>query len=359
MISWRQISLFGAILALTIVASCKTRSQTRLLNENRTRLTDESQALWSYYRFSFIDQGRVVSHDEGKITTSEGQSYAMLRAVWSNDREAFNQIWEWTKRNLQVRSDKLFAWKWKDRVLDENSATDADVDIALALILASRRFDDQRYLEEAAGLIKAIRQVDIAKAGVRYIPTAGNWTRHDRYIQVHLGYLAPYAYAEFASVDKDFPWKDLVNTSYSILNWVYFDQKLALPPEYIFVDRSTGKFLLKNPATGAQANFGYDVLPLFWRIAVDQNWFRRGENQLRSQMLKFFSGEFAKSKQIFERYTLNGKPLSNLENQPLYATIASLARTVDTKFADEIYQAKLSKMWGRGPQGRNASLLPA
>src|SRR5690349_12535160 len=76
---------------------------------------DELSALWSFYKFTYIQEGRVVSHDENRITTSEGQSYALLRAVWQNDHEVFKRVWHWTKKHLQVRSeDKLFSWKWRN-----------------------------------------------------------------------------------------------------------------------------------------------------------------------------------------------------------------------------------------------------
>ncbi|MES4786533.1 MAG: hypothetical protein C4294_12680 [Nitrospiraceae bacterium] len=47
------------------------------------RQLDELSALWSFYKRHSISNGRVISHDENGITTSEGQGYAMLRAVWS------------------------------------------------------------------------------------------------------------------------------------------------------------------------------------------------------------------------------------------------------------------------------------
>ena len=55
-----------------------------------------------------------------------------------------------------MRGDRLLAWKWKDRVLDRNAATDADQDAALALVLAWRRFGEPRYLDEARGLLRDV-----------------------------------------------------------------------------------------------------------------------------------------------------------------------------------------------------------
>jgi cellulose synthase (UDP-forming) len=86
---------------------------TELPQENRVARLDDLSALWSFYKFHYVDGGRVVSLDEDGITTSEGQGYAMLRAVWSDDSATFDSTWEWTKQHLQVREDRLFAWKWK------------------------------------------------------------------------------------------------------------------------------------------------------------------------------------------------------------------------------------------------------
>ncbi|MCP4432681.1 MAG: hypothetical protein GY806_17040, partial [Gammaproteobacteria bacterium] len=86
---------------------------------------NDLDGLWNYYNYTYISGGRVVSLDEGGITTSEGQSYAMLRAVWSGDRETFDSVWAWTQKNL-LRLDNLFSWKWKNTILDKNAATDAD-----------------------------------------------------------------------------------------------------------------------------------------------------------------------------------------------------------------------------------------
>ena len=60
---------------------------------------DELSALWSFYRHTYIDEGRVVSLDEDQITTSEGQGYAMLRSAWANDPWTFEQVWQWTRQH--------------------------------------------------------------------------------------------------------------------------------------------------------------------------------------------------------------------------------------------------------------------
>src|SRR5437868_2122742 len=56
--------------------------------------------------------GRVVRHDQGGDTVSEGQAYAMLVAVATGDRSRFDRAWRWSERHLR-RRDGLMSWHWE------------------------------------------------------------------------------------------------------------------------------------------------------------------------------------------------------------------------------------------------------
>src|SRR5437879_360685 len=71
---------------------------------------------WSTYKGDFIQaDGRVIDHQRGEATTSEGQSYALLRAAWMDDRETFERVWSWDAGNLRSRGDRLLAYLWGRR----------------------------------------------------------------------------------------------------------------------------------------------------------------------------------------------------------------------------------------------------
>jgi endoglucanase len=106
------------------------------------------KSLWEGYKDEYIEEGtfRTLDKQRDNITTSEGQSYTMLRAVW--------------------KDNKLFAWLFGERedgsygVLNniggQNAAIDGDTDIAMALLFAYARWNDSRYLLEADSIINAI-----------------------------------------------------------------------------------------------------------------------------------------------------------------------------------------------------------
>jgi endo-1,4-beta-D-glucanase Y len=85
----------------------------------------------------YVEDGRVVRKDQGDDTVSEGQAYGLLIAYAAGDRDRFADIWSWTKRHL-LTDDQLLAWRWTPTggVSDAQSASDADLDAARALVLA-------------------------------------------------------------------------------------------------------------------------------------------------------------------------------------------------------------------------------
>src|SRR5258707_15609965 len=111
-------------------------------------------SLWKSYSAAFMDnQIRVIDHDAGDRTTSEGQAYAMFFALVANDRPRFDGLLRWTEINLASGdlTQHLPAWLWgRDAktnqwgVLDANSASDADIWMAYSLVEAGRLWDDSQ-----------------------------------------------------------------------------------------------------------------------------------------------------------------------------------------------------------------------
>jgi cellulose synthase (UDP-forming) len=333
--------IFIAAAALVLTTNARAeKTGARLI-----RQADELSTVWSSYKHAYIRDGRVIDPESGGITTSEGQGYALLRAVWENDKAAFDQLWRWTRAHLQVRKeDRLFSWKWKDRVLDANSAADADTDIALALVLAWNRFLDPEYRRHALEIVRDIwaREVWVAPSGEPFL-TAGNWAPREERPTIHVAYLAPYAYEVFARLDPEHPWPKLVTSSYRILGWVFGEQKLRLPPELVYVDKSTGKLQLTR-LDAPPPRFGYDAFPLYWRLALDAEWWgRRSQKRLRAQALAVHAQAWR------ERGKLE---LDGLEPPTLYATVHALALDSDPALAADLHARKLEPLWRQALSGR-------
>lgn len=129
-------------------------------------------ALWKSYIAGFMDnQVRVIDHDAGDRTTSEGQAYGMFFALVANDRAHFDGLLHWTELNLAGGdlSANLPAWLWghgKDNtwgVLDKNSASDADVWIACTLLEAGKAWNEPRYTKIGTALAHHIASQEVVQ----------------------------------------------------------------------------------------------------------------------------------------------------------------------------------------------------
>ena len=189
------------------------------------------EALWNNYKQNYweFSTGRTLDKQHENNTTSEGQSYTMLRAVWMDDRETFDKAWEWTKENIQ-RPDMIFSWLYGRRrdgsygILSEsggqNSASDADSDIALALIFASSRWQEKTYLDEARKILDSIWENEVVIIGGIPILASNNIEKNSDSgnVIVNPSYFSPYAYRIFSQVDELHDWNALISSSYDLIN---------------------------------------------------------------------------------------------------------------------------------------------
>jgi endoglucanase len=160
----------GAVVAL---AREDQRPLERATVGTQTHAVEQAQEFLAAY----VDpDGRVVRRDQGSDTVSEGQAYAMLAAVAVDDRATFDRLWWWTSANLR-RGDGLLSWRWADgSVVDEQSASDADLDAAWALALAERAWPRGTYGEEASRLAAAVEEHETATVDGQRVLAAGPWS---------------------------------------------------------------------------------------------------------------------------------------------------------------------------------------
>jgi len=132
--------------------------------------------LWQNYAKRFVqDDGRVLNSSmKPTESSSEGQSYAMFFALVGNDRASFDKLWTWTKANMSGSDigQNLPGWLWGKKadntwgVIDQNSASDADLWMAYALLEAARVWNAPQYRADAQLLLANVERnliVDAAR----------------------------------------------------------------------------------------------------------------------------------------------------------------------------------------------------
>ena len=113
----------------------------------------------------------------GPGLVSETMSYALILAALYDDQVTFDRLSATVQAGLRNSSTGLFPWYWTEKennsflMADTNSASDADVNIALAYVYADLATDAEgygwtdpqsKYKSMATAYIKAIRKYDFS-----------------------------------------------------------------------------------------------------------------------------------------------------------------------------------------------------
>ena len=231
-------------------------------------LDQASHAAERFFERYLDDDGRVVRHDQDGDTVSEGQAYAMLIAVAVGDRAKFDSSWEWSKNNLR-QPNGLFAWKWKDgKVLDPQSATDADLDMARALIVAAEYFNDQRYATEARELAKSIADNELVRdRDGSPVIVAGPWARSAPYL-TNPSYHSPRAERELSRLTGDSIWVEAMRTQRELIDALDgTSEDPLLPPDWATVQFDGSVTASSPPGSSSPARYSYDAVRTPIRLA--------------------------------------------------------------------------------------------
>lgn len=230
---------------------------------------------WVAYKAAYISEdGRVIDYRNGSITTSEGQAYAVVRALWMDDRAAFDRSLTWTAANLQGGDPgQLPAWKWGEsadgwRVLDGEPASDADQLIAWALLGATRKWGDERYAAQARLLIDRIWVEEVEEVAGAPVLLPGRWARGGDTVRLNPSYILPFVWRDFARVDLAHPWEKLLDRGYSLLKACRGATGLAM--DWCTLDRASGE-VVASPVEGHDA-FGFEAMRVPWMLAAEVMW---------------------------------------------------------------------------------------
>ncbi|MCL2328336.1 MAG: glycosyl hydrolase family 8 [Bacteroidetes bacterium] len=230
--------------------------------------TDAANA-YNYWVQDFVedcgDGSKRVKFDQVQFTVSEGIAYGMLLSAYAGDKETFDGLWNFYKKARN--GNGVMRWRVDGCSASCtgsycNAATDAELDAAMALIVAAKQWPLGSYAAEVKAFIKVIKQHEMEAADGDTKP-GDNWNSAK-----NPSYYSPAYYREYAKVDTDnatFWNTDAVNTAEAHLltnrhavtglvsNW-------SLKGGAVNTSRSDGRY------------YGYESVRNPWRMATDYAW---------------------------------------------------------------------------------------
>lgn len=232
--------------------------------------------LWKGRHFLDCGDGSAcIPRDEGDCI-SEGVAYGLLLAVGNDDQDAFDKLWSYFAKHKNGAG----MMKWQTNACGaataEGSATDGDLDAAMALIQAGCRWGGN-YAAEATTLLGAIANNAVASCSTGAVLKPGD--NFGGCNETDPSYITPAYYRVFQRLTGNSVWNDLLESGYGLLA-ANQQRKGGLWSDW---SNETGGVSAGNHSD----DFGPDASRVPWRLATDYAWF--GEERAASLLDTFRS----------------------------------------------------------------------
>lgn len=306
----------------------------------RTLSTENGKS--SYYIFM---QG-VGPDGENSITTSEAHGYGMMIFVQLADysksaKTIFDGMVLTYNRFRSTKNIHNMSWMIrKDSSRRYGSATDGDMDIANALLLAHKKWGssgEYNYLALAKNIIqKGIKISDFNRSGR---PNLGDWDR-DAFNTRSSDWM-PSHFQSFYKYTQDNFWLSAITTVYQMASHIQknYSPKSGLLPDFVIAN--TPQPAPKNFLDEGTVDFSWNACRYPFRLTLDYALHDRQEAKVvleksLSWLVKTTEGY---PERIKAGYYLNGQP------QVSYISAAFTAPWIVAATTDAKYQKFINRGW--------------
>lgn len=300
---------------IAVIILCFVIAGVFLINANINKKNNyEVKENYSNWKETYVvnvkdNVSRVVNPQDNNVTVSEGIGYGLLFSAAMKDKNTFDSLYNYMK--LYLDKNGLMNWKIDSngKVIGKGSATDADEDIAYALLLAHKTWNQTSYLDEGKKLINLIGKHEINS---EYVVLPGDsWGNN---YSLNPSYIAPFYYYKFADISDNNFWNNVMNKNIDFLSKT-MNAKTGFLPDWINYD---GSIQDKNNA------FGYDAVRVPIRLLQFYNTTKNSTvlNILQTQY-NFISSIGVSN--LAAGYSLSGKPLVAYINSTYLSSFSAIS----------------------------------
>jgi len=245
-----------------------------------------------------------VSTDNTDETISEGMGYGMLLSAYFGEKDIFDGLLEFYKSKRTGEAYNLMAWKVTcSGFVDRGSATDGDLDVAFALIVAHYQWGED-YLIEADSIISILKDHYFVTCGAG-IYTMKPGGQFGGCALTDISYYTPAYFKVFEYETGDVFWDDVADDAYTILN-NGAHATTGLVPDWQSYDGGP-------PTSGWTDYYSYDACRVPWRMALDYIWNGDGSAQSWCAKISNFANDIGPAG-IKSGYLLDGTVVGEYNN---------------------------------------------
>jgi endo-1,4-beta-D-glucanase Y len=277
----------------------------------------------------------------GEDTVSEGIGYGMLISVYMNDKTLFDGFWTYWKAHCASGSGSSCLMTWRiGGAGGSGSATDADEDVAFALLMASKQWGGGTYMSDATGMMAAIMSAEMGTSAP-YVWGGNNYKSGNMTIN-NPSYYAPAFYRAFATASGNAAWTTIANGVYNQISAANAISSQGLISAWC----NQGCTAAASNGAATDTIYQYDSHRIPWRIGLDYCW--NGTAAAKTYLDKvsgFFAGKGANGVgRIYDLYNPNGMEASGaaVNSASIIGTAAAGAMSgSNTAFVNDGYQLVL------------------
>jgi len=306
--------------------------------QDTTISSDTVRAMYERWKSNYIRECngmyRVRFTDDTTETRSEGMGYGMLLSAYFGEQGVFDSLFAFYKSKRTSQAYNLMAWQVTcGGITDQGSATDGDLDVVFALLVADDQWPGD-YLIEADSILTILQDyyfVTCGGGGGTYtMKPGGQFGGCDL---TDISYYTPGYFEAFAEQTYDGFWYDVVDDSYVILN--------------NGANSSTG--LVRNWQTwdgsavsGWDSTYSYDACRVPWRMTLDYIWNGNFDAALWCSDISDFANGIGASN-IVDGYYLDGTPYGSNNSSAFVGGFAVGAMCHSQEMVDNFASRLLSR----------------
>lgn len=240
--------------------------------------THELRAQYEFWKEEFLEDcndgsARVAyPENEGNDTRSEGVGYGMVIAAYMGDKDTFDKLHAYWRRF--PTSGGLMNWRTFGcgGGSEAGSASDADVDAALGLIIADKQWGG--YAGFANTVISAIRTAELLTCGGLRLLDPGSDGAFGSCGCLNPSYFAPGYYAAYAATDTQNAglWNQTVGDAYANFTAIQNTQSGLVPAWSSATAVQTQNCNFQVAGGGNENEYQSDAARVPWRVATDLAW---------------------------------------------------------------------------------------
>lgn len=260
-----------------------------------------------------------IKYDAGGRTVSEAMGYGMIITAYMAGfdplaKEIFEGLNDFRKRFPSDLTPGLMCWRISRGEANrrDDCATDGDLDMAYALLLAHEQWGDPRFLEEAKTLIRTIASRLVRQDGSLRL---GDWNEENG--QTRLSDFMPTHFRAFQAATGDELWTRAEARGYAILRELQarYAPETGLLPDFATLDgtqwRPAKAGFLEGPYDG---DFNYNSCRVPWRLGWAAGYLGDPRaSAILNPFMSWVTSRHASPGEFRDGYRLSGKNLPDTE----------------------------------------------